>query len=166
MGIRTQLQAKVEEGEKCHQQLSLDPATTADITCCPPSPDDIPRDLWEVFQLSFIPPSSPQLGKPSTAVLKISDHQIPTIQTELQSLVDPASSVLADVVEKGAEIYHITYTPRVRGQHDLTVTVNGQDIAGSPFRVFVKIHPTQHRYEQSPESTSLGKVPPTATGGG
>ena len=143
MGIRTQLQSKVEEEEKRHQQLSLDPATTADITYCPPSPDDIPRDLGEVFRLSFTPPSSPQLGKPSTAVLKISDHQNPTIRAELQSLADPASSVEADVVGKGAGVYHITCTPRARGRHDLTVKVNGQDIAGSPFRVFVKIHPTQ-----------------------
>ena len=47
------------------------------------------------------------------------------------------------MVGKGAGVYHITYTPRVRGRHDLTVKVNGQHIAGSPFRVFVKIHPTQ-----------------------
>ena len=143
MGIRTQLQAKVEEEEKRHQQLSLDPATTANITCYPPSPDDIPRDLGEVFRLSFTPPSSTQLGKPSTAVLKIPDHQNPIIQAKLQSLPNPASSVQADVVGKGARVYHFTYTPQIRGRHDLTVKVNGQDIAGSPFRGFVKIHPTQ-----------------------
>ena len=143
MSILSQLQFKVEEGEKRHQQLSLDPATTADITCYLPSPDDIPRDLGEVFRLSFTPQISPQLGKPSTAVLKIPDHQNPTIRAELQSLADPASSVQTDVVVQGAGVYHITYTPRIRGRHDLTVKVNGQDIAGSPFRVFVKIHPTQ-----------------------
>ena len=144
MGIHTQLQSKVEDGEKRHQQLSLDPATTADITYCPPSPGDIPRDLGEVFRLiSFTPPSSAQFGKPSTAVLKIPDHQNPIVLAELQSLADPASSVLADMVGKGAGVYHITYTPRVRGRHDLTVKVNGQDISGSPFKVFVKIHPTQ-----------------------
>ena len=143
MAILSQLQSKVEEGEKRHQQLFLDPTTTADITCCPPSPGDIPRDLGEVFRLAFTPPSSTQLSKPSTAVLTIPDHQNPTIRAELQSLADPASSVPADVVGKGAGVYHITYTPRVRGRHDLTVKVNSQDIAGSPFRVFVKIHPTQ-----------------------
>ena len=143
MSILSQLQSKVEEGEKRHQQLSLDPATIADITCCPLTPDDIPRDLGEVFRLSFNQQSSLQLGKPSTAVLKIPDHQNPSIRAELQSLADPASSVQADVVEKGVGVYHITYTPRIRGRHDLTVKVNGQDIAGSPFRVFVKIHPTQ-----------------------
>ena len=65
------------------------------------------------------------------------------IHAQLQSLADPASSVQADVVGKIAGVYHITYTPRVRGQHDLTVKVNSQNIAESPFRVFVKIHPTQ-----------------------
>ena len=121
----------------------MDPATTADITCYPPSRDDIPKDLGGVFRLSFTPPSSSQLGKPSTAVLKIPDHQNPIIQAELQSLADLASSVQADVVGKGSGVYHFTYTPQIRGRHDLAVKVNGQDIAGSPFRVFVKIHPTQ-----------------------
>ena len=143
MGIRTQLQSKVKEGEKRYEQLSLDPATTADISYCPPSLDEIPRDLGEVFRISFTLPSSFQLGKPSTAVLKIPHRQKQTIRAELQSLADPASSVQADVVGKGAGVYHITYTPRVRGRHDLKVEVNGQHIAGSPFRVFVKIHPTQ-----------------------
>ena len=143
MGILTQLQSKVKEGEKRHEQLSLDPATTADISYYRPSPDDIPRDLGEVFRLSFTLPSSPQLSKPSTAVLKIPHRQKQTIRAELQSLADPTSSVQADVVGKGAGVYHITYTPQVRGRHDLTVKVNGQHIAGNPFRVFVKIHPTQ-----------------------
>ena len=143
MGILSQLQSKVEEGEKHHQQLSLDPATTANIACCLPSPNEIPRDLGEVFRLSFTPQSPPKLGKPSTAVLKILDHQNPTIRAVLQSLANPASSVQADVVGKGTGVYHIAYTPRVRGRHDLTVKVNGRDIAGTPFQVFVKIHPTQ-----------------------
>ena len=49
----------------------------------------------------------------------------------------------ATVTQNGAGVYSITFTPRVRGRYDLTVTVNGKEIAGSPFRVFVKIHPTQ-----------------------
>ena len=143
MDIRTQLQSKVKEGEKSYEQLSLDPATNADISYYPPSPDEIPRDLGEVFRVSFTLPSSPQLGKPSTAVLKIPHRQKQTIRAELQSVADPASSVPADVVGKGVGVNYITYTPQVRGRHDLSVKVNGQDIPGSPFRVFVKIHPTQ-----------------------
>ena len=151
MVIRTQLQAKMEEEEKHHQQLSLEPATTADITYDPPSPDTVPRSVGEVFRHSQMPHaceirdlSSIQLGKVSKMMtLKAPGHQNPTIQAELKSVVDPAASVQADVVQKGVGVYNITCTLRVRGRHDLTVKVNGKDIVGSPFRVFVKIHPTQ-----------------------
>ena len=39
--------------------------------------------------------------------------------------------------------YRISYTPTTRGRHELTVTVNGQEVAGSPFPVFVSIHPSK-----------------------
>ena len=39
--------------------------------------------------------------------------------------------------------YLIQFTPTVRGQHELVLTVNGQEVAGSPFPVFVSIPPTQ-----------------------
>ena len=145
MGIRTQLQTKVEEEEKRQQQLSLEPATTADIACNPPSPDAIPRELGAVFRFSFETEklATVELSKPSTVTLKIPDHKNPAIQATLKSLVDVTSSVQATVTPMGVGVYSITFTPRVRGRHDLTVTVNGKEIAGSPFRVFVKIHPTQ-----------------------
>ena len=145
MGIRTQLQTKVEEEEKRHQQLSLEPATSANIACNPPSPDAIPRELGAVFQFSFETEklASVELSKPSTVVLTIPDHKNPAIQATLKSLVDVTSSVQATITPNAAGVYSITFTPRVRGRHDLTVIVNSKEIAGSPFRVFVKIHPTQ-----------------------
>ena len=142
IGLYTQLLAKVKEERILHQQLSLDPSTSTDIACCLPFLDNIPKDLGKVFQISFAP-SPAQLGKESHAVLKIYNHQNPTVQAELKSLVDPASSVPADVIKKEVGVYHITYTPRVRGRHDLVVKVDGKYIAGSRLRVFVKIHPTQ-----------------------
>ena len=39
--------------------------------------------------------------------------------------------------------YRIQYTPTVRGRHEVVLTARGQEIAGSPFPVFVSIHPTQ-----------------------
>ena len=39
--------------------------------------------------------------------------------------------------------YLIQYTPTVRGRHELVLTVNGQEVASSPFPVFVSIPPTQ-----------------------
>ena len=39
--------------------------------------------------------------------------------------------------------YRIQYTPTVRGRHEVVLTAGGQEVAGSPFPVFVSIHPTQ-----------------------
>ena len=49
----------------------------------------------------------------------------------------------AMVDQTGAGQYSIQCTPTVRGRHELTVSVDGQQVAGSPFSVFVSIPPTQ-----------------------
>jgi DNA-binding beta-propeller fold protein YncE len=38
--------------------------------------------------------------------------------------------------------YHVQYTPSLRGRHEIVVTAPGLEIPGSPFPVFVSIHPT------------------------
>ena len=170
MGIHTQLQTKVEEEEKRHQQLSVEPATTADIACIPPSLDDIPRELGAVFQFSFETTklASVELGKPSTVTLKLPDHKNPAIQATLISLVDVTSSVQATVTHNGSGIYSVTFTPCFRGRYDLTVTVNGKQIAGSPFRQDPP-HPTGTtctHYHWTQWAMGNSHQQPTATGGG
>ena len=61
---------------------------------------------------------------------------------QLKSLYD-GSVVQCDVDQSGPGEYRIQYTPTVRGRHELTVSVDGQQVAGSPFPVFVSIPPTQ-----------------------
>ena len=61
---------------------------------------------------------------------------------QLKSLYDE-SVIQCDVDQSGPGEYRIQYTPTVRGHHELTVSVDGQQVAGSPFPVFVSIHPTQ-----------------------
>ena len=47
--------------------------------------------------------------------------------------------------------YKVSYTPTVRGRHELSIKVNGEHITDSPFKVFVQIpvskikHPTAAR---------------------
>ena len=43
----------------------------------------------------------------------------------------------ATVVQKSPSTYEVTYTPTIRGRHELCVRVNGDEIQGSPFRVVV-----------------------------
>ena len=47
------------------------------------------------------------------------------------------------VGQTGAGQYSIQCTPTVRGRHELTVSVDGQQVAGSPFPELVFISPTQ-----------------------
>ena len=64
------------------------------------------------------------------------------IECHLKSLVDGSSSKCKVDHVKGHE-YRIQYTPTVRGRHELSVTVNGVEVADSPFPVFASIHPNQ-----------------------
>ena len=65
------------------------------------------------------------------------------ISADLKCVANPSASLQGDVIEKGVGIYSITHTPQVRGRHDLIVKVKDKEIDGSPFRVVVKIPPTQ-----------------------
>ena len=65
-----------------------------------------------------------------------------SIRAELQSMVD-GSVVVAEVTEKEKGSYLVSYCPKVRGRHRLSLLVNQQPIAGSPFSVFVEHPPTQ-----------------------
>ena len=50
--------------------------------------------------------------------------------------------ISCQVDQTSAGGYSIKYTPTVRGRHELTVSVDGQQVAGSPFPVLVSIPPT------------------------
>ena len=144
MSIRRQLQSKMEEEEKHHRQLSLEPTATADITCHLPSPDDIPKRLGSVFDkntphASFDHVTSYELGSPVQVTLCAPRVSLGDISAGLKCVADPSSSSLeGEVVENGVGVFSISVTPGVRGQHDLTVKVRGEEIEGSPFRVFIK----------------------------
>ena len=64
------------------------------------------------------------------------------VDCHLKSLVD-GSIVKCNIDRREDNEYRISYTPTTRGRHELTVTVNGQEVAGSPFPVFVSIHPSK-----------------------
>ena len=144
MSIRRQLQSKMEEEEEHHRQLSLEPTATADIACHLPSPDDIPKRLGSVFNKNtphaFLDPvTSYELGSPVQVTLCAPRVSLGDISAGLKCVADPSSSSLeGEVVENGVGVFSISVTFGVRGRHDLTVKVRGEEIEGSPFRVFVK----------------------------
>ena len=151
MCICTELEIKIEEEEKRHRQLSLEPSATPNIFCIPPSPEDIPKHLGDVFDKSTprallrdINATIPcELG--TTMELSVSaPTAVPAdISTSVKCVSNPSSSLQGNVVQKGVGMYSITFTPQVRGRHDLILKVKDKEINGSPFRVFVKISPAQ-----------------------
>ena len=73
-------------------------------------------------------------GKPNNMKCKVTCH--------IKSLYNGVATDC--VIDKdGPGRYSIHYTPTVRGRHELTVLINGHHAAGSPFPVYVSIHPTQ-----------------------
>ena len=74
------------------------------------------------------------LNKPCTH-----PHQL---TTTLRSLVD-GSVVETTQTSKDEATYEVQYTATQRGRHQLSVAVNGVEIHGSPFAVFIKIPPAQ-----------------------
>ena len=148
MCIRTQLQTKMEEEEKRHRQLSLEPSAIADIFCNLPSPEDISKHLGDVFDKS-----TPrvllqdinaifqcELGTTMELIVSAPTAVPADISTSVKCVSNPLQG---NVVQKGVGMYSITFTPQVRGRHHLIVKVKDAEIGGSPFRVFVKIPPTQ-----------------------
>ena len=63
------------------------------------------------------------------------------ITATLRSLVD-GSSVTASVFKAGKGLYEVSYTPQIRGRHELHVSVGEQEIPASPLLVFVNIPPS------------------------
>ena len=64
-----------------------------------------------------------------------------SVVCHLKSLAN-GSTIKCNIAYVVGNEYLIQYTPIVRGQHELTVAVNGQEIAGSPFNILVTA-PTQ-----------------------
>ena len=82
----------------------------------------------------------------ATLVTRLSSNKIARRHCKVScSLTSLYNNVITEckVGQTRAGQYSIQCTPTVRGCHELTVSVDGQQVAGSPFPVFVSIPPTQ-----------------------
>ena len=156
MSMHQQILTQVQEGCRKYEQVDLEPATVPNIAVEVPT-DCIPVTLGKVYHL-VVDPTKCTADGPGVKVAEINKQTHVTIHTRftdgtycigkqrveagLKSHVD-SSIIQATVVEKGRGVYEATYTPKIRGRHTLSIKVNGKEIGGSPFQVFVKIHPTQ-----------------------
>ena len=91
---------------------------------------------------------SAETNSTTTFTISVNDHlnkpctRPHQLTTTLRSLVD-GSVVETTQKSKDEATYEVQYTATQRGRHQLSVAVNGVEIHGSPFAVFIKIPPTQ-----------------------
>ena len=160
MLLQKQIEERVREQQKKHECIDLVPAEVANIgvrVTCAKGISDLCQKNAAVMLLQVDPTKCTaegpgvkvaEVGKTSQFTVRTAypngqlckDRQI--VEAELKSSVKD-SIIHAKVVSKLGGVYEVTYTLRVRGRHRMIVEVNGAQIAGSPFQVFAKIHPTQ-----------------------
>ena len=153
--IRKTIQQKIQE--QCKSGKSPEPVEEADmaveVTCAEPLRQ---LCLTQANITTAVDPAKctvdltapAEVGKPyvGTLTTRLSNgkpnNRKCKVTCRIKSLCDGVTTDC--VIDKdGPGRYSIQYTPTVRGRHELTVLINGHHVAGSPFPVYVSIHPTQ-----------------------
>ena len=154
--MKKTIEKKIEEHSKSGR--SLEPAEEADMGVevrCAEALQQLSQTQAIIAKLPIDPAKcrvhlveSAEVGKifKGTLITRLSDNK-PTNRTckvsgQVKSLHDGVITA-CNIDNDGLGRYSIQYTPTVRGRHELTVLIDGQHVAGSPFPVLVSIHPTQ-----------------------
>ena len=156
--IRRRIEREVEEYSK--SEKSLEPVEEADIGVEVVCVEDLQRlcqTKANITRLAVYPAKCTvrgegreraEVGDTAEVTLttkltnnKTTRHSVAVV-SELRSLRD-GSVVKCTVDQSGPGEYNIKYTPTVRGHHELIVSVDGQQVKGSPFSMSVSISPTQ-----------------------
>ena len=160
MLLQQQIQERVQDHCEKHKRIDLIPTEVANMGVRVACADSI-SDLCQKNAAIILLPADPTKciaegrGVKVAEVGKATEITVHTVyqngqlcrekqivEAELKSIANN-STVHVKVTSKLEGVYKVTYTPEVRGKHTMIIKVNGTPIAGSPFRVFAKIHPTQ-----------------------
>ena len=160
MSMHTEMRKTIEQKTEEHSKSgrSLEPMEEADMVVevrCSEALQQLCQTQAIITKLRIDPSKctvhleeSVEVGKVSkgTLITRLSNDKQKKrnckVSCQIKSL---HNGVIADcnIEDDGLGRYSIQYTPTVRGRHELTVLIDGQHVAGSPFPVFVSIHPTQ-----------------------
>ena len=156
--IRRRIEREIDERSKSWR--SLEPVEEADMGVevrCAEALQQLCQTQANIIQLRIDPAKCtvimevdniPEVNKlcGATLAVRLTNNQLTirncAIPSQIKSLYN---GVITDckVSSAGSGKYSMKYTPTVRGRHELTVSVDGQQVAGSPFPVFVSFPPTQ-----------------------
>ena len=156
--IRRRIEREIDECSKSGR--SLEPVEEADIGVevrCAEALQQLCEAQANIIQLPIDPTKCtvtmevdniPEVNKlcGATLAVRLTNNQLTNRNCEITSQIKSLyNGGISDckVSSAGSGKYSMKYTPTVRGRHKLTVSVDGQQVAGSPFPVLVSIHPTQ-----------------------
>ena len=162
MCMHVELQSRIDRAIEEQQKAgnSLEPVEEVDVTVDVRFAEELKQLCQTKAKIIQIPldPSkctvvckgaeNAEVGKSSevTVLTRLANGKLTkqkcVVECHLKSLVDGSSGKCKVDQVKGHE-YRIQYMPTVRGRHELSVTVNGVEVADSPFPVFASIHPNQ-----------------------
>ena len=139
--IRSRIDLEIQEQQDCE---NLEPVEEANMRVEVSCAEDLKQLCRSKAQFTT---SCNVTGKglESAEVDKISEFYITNNQKPKCQLKYLAKGTITECtvdLVMGNE-YRIQYTPTVRGRHEIVLTVNGREIAGSPFPVFVSINPAK-----------------------
>ena len=145
MGMHTELACQIQRGVEEHDEgvVSLEPVEEVDVGVevrCAEDLQQLCQTKAKLTQLSTVIsdiPKTADLNNISTCTLTTVKCNC-KVDCHLKSLSN-GSIIECHVDETGARNYSIQYTPTVRGPCELTVSVDGQQVADSPFPVFVSV---------------------------
>ena len=153
--IRKTIQQKIEEHSK--SERSLEPVEEADmaveVTCAEALQQ---LCLTQAIIATAVDPAKctvdlttpAEVGKPyvGTLTMRLSNgkpnNRKCKVTCHIKSVYNGVTTDCA-IDKDGPGRYSIQYTPTVRGCHELSVLINGLHLEGSPFPVYVSIHPAQ-----------------------
>ena len=156
--IRRRIEREIDERSKSWR--SLESVEEVDIVVevrCAEALQQLCQTLANIIQLPIDPAKCTVTMEDSTKhevnetshatlVTRLSSNKISRRHCKVScSLRSLYNNVVTEckVGQTGAGQYSIQCTPTVHGRHELTVSVDGQQVAGSSFPVFVSIPPTQ-----------------------
>ena len=156
--IRRRIEREIEEHSKSGRSLeSVEEEDIGMEVRCSKALQQLCQTQANIIQLRIDPAkctvtlediTKHEVNKTSNATLvtRLSSNKIARRHCKVScSLRSLYNNVITEckVGQTGAGQYSIQCTPTVRGRHELTVSVDEQQVAGSPFPVFVSIPPTQ-----------------------
>ena len=151
MGMHAELACQIQRGIEEHDEgvVSLEPVEEVDVGVevrCAEALQQLCQTKAKLTQLSIAPAKCTVSGEGAKAAVlnTISEASLTTTKIECKidchlKYLSNGSIIKCNVDRTGAKNYSIQYTPTVRGRCELTVSVDGQQVADSPFSMFVSV---------------------------